>query len=292
MRTYRTCRTPSDFNAGYANNITPDVVERWEHYFRERSVEVLASKSERIELSYGPHPRQRMDFFPSPAARPDAPTLIAIHGGLWFLFDRWIMHFLVPAFAAAGVHVACPSYRLAPENSLGEIVNDCRRAVTCLAAHAPDLGLNIERFSVLGHSAAGQLAAIVAGTDWTMFDSRSGLKRMNAWVGVSGFYEIEPFAQTDFQPLVGFAEDEYQRWNPIASVTPHLPPSLLITGERESGWLHEMTSVYERALQLAGVSASVIDAPTECHFSVLSAIGRSDSDLHRRVLSHVTATQP
>ena len=187
--------------AGYANNITPEGVNRWERFFRDRSSEVLASGTPYVELAYGPHPRQRMDCFRSPAARADAPTLIAIHGGLWFFFDRWMMHFLVPAFTAAGIHMACPSYRLAPEQALSDIVADCQ--------------------------------------------------------------------------LVGFSTGDYQRWNPIAHVHPRIPPALLVTGQRESPWLHEMKSVYQHALHAAGVTAEDTDAPDECHFSVLSAIGQS-----------------
>src|SRR5438128_1230295 len=130
MLTYANYHTPAEFDAGYANSIDAAVVERWERFFREESLKV--SDRRRVEFSYGPDPRNRIDFFPAPDAEPGAPVLIAIHGGLWFLFDRWMMHFLVPAFTAAGVHVACPNYRLAPQASLDEIVTDCRRAVTFL----------------------------------------------------------------------------------------------------------------------------------------------------------------
>jgi arylformamidase len=287
MRTYAQCRTAEEFNAGYANRITPEVVAHWEAFFRKRSAEVLASPARRIEFAYGPHARQRIDFFPSPSAGPDAPTLIAIHGGLWFLFDRWMMHFLVPAFTAAGVHVACSSYRLAPQHGLGEIVDDCRRAVTFLQTEAAALGSGRGRFSVLGHSAAGQLAAVLASTDWATVDATQPSNRLHSWIGVSGFYEIEPFALTDFQPFVGFSPEEYRRWNPMDLAGPDLPPGVLITGGRESAWLHEMTEVYQRTLRSAGVAATAIDVPDECHFSVLSRIGDGESPLHRAVLAQL-----
>src|SRR5436190_1754004 len=113
MITYTTYRTAAEFEAGYANSIDGAVVDRWERFFREESRKM--SDCPRMDLAYGTDPRNRIDFFPAARAEPGAPVLIAIHGGLWFLFDRWMMHFLVPAFTAAGVHVACPSYRLAPQ---------------------------------------------------------------------------------------------------------------------------------------------------------------------------------
>jgi arylformamidase len=287
MRSYANCRTAEEFNAGYANRITPEVVAHWEMFFRERSAEVLASHSPRVELAYGPHARQRLDFFPSPSAGPDAPTLVAIHGGLWFLFDRWMMHFLVPAFTAAGVHVVCPSYRLAPEHSLGEIVGDCRGAISFLQSEATALELNADRFSVLGHSAAGQLATVLASTDWTALNAVQPSRALRSWVGVSGFYEIEPFALTAFQPLVGFSTEEYRRWNPMDLVRADQPPGLLITGGQESTWLHEMAEVYRNNLRSVGVGVTAIDVPEECHFSVLSLIGDSTSNLHHAVLAQL-----
>src|SRR5215470_15764496 len=161
MLGYRDYKTPAEFDAGYANNIDAAVVDHWEAFFREKS---RALSAPRLELAYGPHERNEIDFFPALNALPDAPTLIAIHGGLWFLFDRWMMHFLVPAFTAAGVHVACPTYRLAPAVGLDDIVSDCRTAISFLRT-TPSLG-RLGDFSVLGHSAAGQLAAVMASTDW------------------------------------------------------------------------------------------------------------------------------
>ena len=285
MLNYLKSRTAAEFDAGYANQITPEVVARWEQAFRERSQAVLTTHPPTGELVYGPDPRQRIDFFRSRVAQADAPTLIAIHGGLWFLFGRWMMHFLVPAFTAAGVHVACPGYRLAPAHGLGEIVGDCRQAVRFLARQAGELGLTPGRFSVLGHSAAGQLAAVVAATDWPALDAGLSSDLVRSWIGVSGFYDIEPFAQTGFQPLVGFAEQAYRRWNPANLARPGLPPALLLTGARESDLLHDMMTGYAGLLAAAGVSVRTMDAVNECHFSVLARLGEPDSAMHHAVLS-------
>src|SRR4051812_16043976 len=186
MLTYTDYKTAAEFDTGYANSIDARVVEHWERFFRDESRKLTARP--RLELSYGPDPRNRIDFFPAARAEPGAPVLIAIHGGLWFLFDRWMMHFLVPAFTAAGVHVACPSYRLAPQARLEEIVTDCRRAVTFLHLNRGVTGVAPGPFSVMGHSAAGQLAAVMASTDWPSFDPRLPPGLIQSWIGISGFY--------------------------------------------------------------------------------------------------------
>jgi acetyl esterase/lipase len=188
---------------------------------RERSTTLSAP---RLELAYGPDERNEIDFFPALNAPPDAPILIAIHGGLWFLFDKWMMHFLVPAFTAAGVHVAFPNYRLAPAAGLGDIVGDCRRAVAFVHENRDATGADTGGMYVLGHSAAGQLAAAMASTNWREFDPRLPADMLDGFIGVSGFYDIEPFAGTGFQQQTKFAISDYKTWNPVNLIHAGMPP--------------------------------------------------------------------
>lgn len=285
MLTYADYRTPAEFDAGYANFIDAAVVERWEAHFRDASRDAL--RYPHVELAYGPHERNRIDLFPAPGAAPDAPVLVAIHGGLWFLFDKWMMHFLAPAWTAAGVHVACPNYRLAPGASLDEIVADCRRAIGFLHRERSTLGIGSGPFVVTGHSAAGQLAAVMASTDWPEFDARLPTRLVRGLVGVSGFYDIEPFHGTGFQSQTRFTLEACRRWNPVNLVRPGQPPALLITGERESGLLHAMMDGYAGLLRAAGVPVATMDAAGEDHFSVLARLGDPSSEVFRRTLARV-----
>lgn len=285
MLSYAGDNTAADFDVGYANSIDAVVVAHWDSFFREQSRKVSDRHS--VELVYGPDARNLIDFFPAPKAPSGAPVLIAIHGGLWFLFDKWMMHFLVPAFTAAGVHVACPNYRLAPQASLDEIVADCRSAIAHLHLNRGATGVDPGPLSVLGHSAAGQLAAVMASTDWPAFDPRLPSDLIHSWIGVSGFYDIEPFELTGFQSQTSFTTDAYRRWNPVNLVHADMPPGLLITGGEESGLLHEMMNGYARLLAMSGVSVRTMDVRGESHFSVLSRIGDPESELHQLVLASV-----
>src|SRR3984957_12955420 len=156
MLTYKGYKTPAEFDPGYANNIDAAVVAHWEAFFRERSNMLSAP---RLQLAYGPDERNEIDFFQALNAPPDAPVLVAIHGGLWFLFDKWMMHFLVPAFTAAGVHVACPNYRLAPAAGLSDIVGDCRRAIAFVHENRDPAGAGKGGFCASGRSGPRQPAA-------------------------------------------------------------------------------------------------------------------------------------
>jgi arylformamidase len=282
MAIYTGYTTSEEFDQGYANFITPEVVAHWEKIFRHDSEEALARFPDRRELRYGSKERNAIDFFP--AAHASAPLLVAIHGGLWFLFDKWFMHFLAEAFTQRGVHVACINYGLAPTQDLGGIIDDCRRAVAYLYRQADALSIDPERISVIGHSAAGQIAAMVAATPWQDYLPESSGALLHACIGVSGFYDIEPFARTDFHAFTRFPVDDYWTWNPLRHVTPDFPPALLITGAKESSLLQQMTGHFAEALRANAVPVETICAGGECHFSVLHAIGNPASPLFARVL--------
>jgi arylformamidase len=287
--TYDGYSTADEFDAGYDNFITPDVVARWDAIFRADSERVLANFTDRVELRYGNKERNGIDFFPAAGAdeNASAPLLIAIHGGLWFLFDKWFMHFLAEAYTARGVHVACVNYGLAPGQDLNGIVDDCRRAVAYLHREAPALRIDPSHISVLGHSAAGQLATIVAATTWQDYSPAAPRQILHGCIGVSGFYDIEPFAQTHFQDFTKFPVNQYRAWNPLRNISPANPTTLLITGARESSLLQQMMWHYADGLRACSVPVDTICAGGECHFSVLHEIGNSASPLFQRVLQLV-----
>ena len=128
----------------------------------------------------------------------------------------------------------------------------------------------------------------MASTDWQSFDPRLPPGLIRSWIGISGFYDIEPFELTDFQAQTGFATDAYRRWNPVNLVRPGMPPGLLITGSRELGLLHEMMEGYAALLGSSAVGVQTRDVPGECHFSVLSRLGDPTSELHRLCMETIS----
>jgi arylformamidase len=147
--------------------------------------------------------------------------------------------------------------------------------VAHLRAESSALGIVPSRISVLGHSAAGQIAALVAS---------DAAPSLHACIGVSGFYDIVPFAQTKFHAFTQFPLGQYAAWNPLDHVSAQNPPTLLITGARESSLLQQMMAHYAAALRAHAVLVETICAPDHDHFSVLREIGQPGTPLFTRVL--------
>lgn len=92
------------------------------------------------------------------------PAILYLHGGA-FAFGRSEAGGDPVAIAIAeqvGAVVVSVSYRLAPEDPYPAGVEDCYRALTWIAAHAAEFGIDADRIAVTGQSAGGGLSAAVA----------------------------------------------------------------------------------------------------------------------------------
>lgn len=101
----------------------------------------------------------------TPRARPASarPIVLAFHGGGWCWGSPEQSRWMAGRIAArVGAVVVAPAYRLAPEHPYPAAVEDCWRALRWVVANAGDLGADPARIAVLGDSAGGTLAAVLA----------------------------------------------------------------------------------------------------------------------------------
>lgn len=115
------------------------------------------------ELSFGDDPRQRLDLFlPAGGATP-APVIVYVHGGGWSFGDkRTALGSKGSYFATRGYAFASVNYRLVPQATVEQQAADVASAIARLRRDAARLGIDPDRFIVMGHSAGAHLAALVA----------------------------------------------------------------------------------------------------------------------------------
>ena len=91
------------------------------------------------------------------------PCVVNFHGGGWVQGNPEQSAWLASRVAVRNrVVVISPSYRLAPEDLFPAAVDDCRDHLAWVVQHADELGITPERIAVMGDSAGGNLAAVVA----------------------------------------------------------------------------------------------------------------------------------
>lgn len=115
-----------------------------------------------LPIGSGDRPARVYEPWPRPESTP-LPLVVNFHGG-GFVFGNlsqtdWLCGQLASRVGAVVVSV---SYRLAPEHPAPIPYQDCRASTTWLLAHAEELGADASRATVMGASAGGNLAALVA----------------------------------------------------------------------------------------------------------------------------------
>jgi acetyl esterase len=91
------------------------------------------------------------------------PCVVNFHGGGWVQGNPEQSGWLASRVATRNhAVVISPSYRLAPEAPFPAGVEDCWEALRWIVRNADELGIDARRIAVMGDSAGGNLAAVMA----------------------------------------------------------------------------------------------------------------------------------
>jgi arylformamidase len=225
--------------------------------------------SKHLDLRYGPRERNTWDLFP--AADPNAPCIVFIHGGYWQRNSKDQFASMIAGPVAHGWAAALPGYTLAPDASLTEIVAEINAALDWLAANGPAHGI-AGKVVLSGWSAGGHLTAACLGH-----------ARVSAGLSISGVFELGPIRDTYLNEKLSLTDTEIETLSPlrlpmikkplaIAYGTAELPP--LVADSRD---LHA-----KRATEhLPGVLIPVAGGD---HFTITHELRDADGQLTQQLL--------
>jgi alpha-L-fucosidase 2 len=195
-----------------------------------------------------------------PGGTADRPIALLVHGGGWEAGDR--VTYIAPLFeplAKAGIPWVSIDYRLTPDVRHDGQLDDLRRAIAFVRARARALGGNPERIVLVGESASGQMAALLASED-------AG-QPLAAVVSFYGVYDFEPMVK-DAGPrslparlfgrrvLDAQTREQLKEVSPVHRVRAGMPPLLLVHGTAESLWAQ--ATAYSARLAAAGVAHELV----------------------------------
>ena len=127
--------------------------------FREYVLGVDAPAIRPQAIEVGPGLRADVYRMPGGDVR---PLVVVVHGGSWQRGAPGEASHMSRVLAGAGFVVADVAYRLAPQHRFPAGVGDVKCAIGRLGERASELGLDPRRVALLGRSAGGQIALVVA----------------------------------------------------------------------------------------------------------------------------------
>jgi arylformamidase len=237
----------------------------------------------RLDLTYGPGARERLDFFPLPGKV--SPLLIFFHGGDWQSLDKSDFSFLAPPFLERGIAVALVNYGLAPAVNLGDMVEQARRSVVWLYRNAAELDIDPTRIHLAGHGAGAHLAMTAIAMPWRPYELLG--QPVRSAIGLGGIYDLEPVRLSFLNASLNLDRDESWRLSPAHWPPPAACRVLVVSGGRESLELRRQARGFASSWRDRGAAIETLELPGEDHFSLLGLLAVPDLPLGRACLIQV-----
>ncbi len=155
------------------------------------------------DVAYGPLARQRLDIYRPSSAAPAAgwPVVVFFYGGSWNRGEKGDYKFAAEALASRGVLTLVADYRLYPEVRYPDFLKDSALALGYGLKETARLGGDAKRVFVMGHSAGGYNAAMLALDARWLGEIGRKPSELAGFIGLAGPYEFLPMTNPDAQPV-------------------------------------------------------------------------------------------
>ncbi len=230
-----------------------------------------------------------LDIYLPPNTKKELPLVVWIHGGAWMLNDKYAdmgyMQNTVKAFIDSGYALASIDYRYSTTAIFPAQIQDCNEAVEYLYEHAAEYKIDKNRIALIGFSAGGHLASLMAlsnnndvkefyppgkkinfnikcafdfygPSDLVMLATNPDTSVNNKQNPVSLLLGAMPVDRPDLAKIA----------SPVNYVDKNDPPFLIVQGEKDQSVPNTESKILSSWLTLAGVPNTLIIVPGAPHY--------------------------
>jgi arylformamidase len=248
------------------------------------SAEAIEALPCQLDISYGNHPLQAVDYFP--AKQGNAPIVIFIHGGYWRALDKKSYSFVAPSFIDSNCAVCSVNYRLAPEARLEEILDDVTKALRSIREHATAINGNPNDLYVTGHSAGGHLALMTA----MLLQEKNDplLSSIKGVLSLSGLFDLDPVRNSFLNETLNFDDSTVTRLSPILNeaFSTNIPLRFAVGGDETDEFIRQSQTISER-MTANGNDSQYSLLSNLNHFDIVYELGKPDGVLKKQLLEMI-----
>jgi acetyl esterase/lipase len=170
------------------------------------------------------------------------PMIVFLCGGGWTEMDRKVWLPELAWFAKKGYAVASVDYSVAPRTRFPQQIEDVKLAIRWLRAHAEEFSLDPGRFSIMGESAGGYLAALAGLTNKNSkydagehLDQSSAVNAAIVWYPPIDVATLDKALRPAIDPMeISFPACPESYDSLLDMVAPEAPPFLILHGDQDS----------------------------------------------------------
>ncbi|MGH6771495.1 MAG: alpha/beta hydrolase [Xanthobacteraceae bacterium] len=217
-------------------------------------------------VAYGPTEIEKVDIYKT--KRPNAPTMIFLHGGAWRGGRSAQGAYHAEPFVKAGAHFINVEFDNVPQTNgdIGVMVDQCRRAVAWVYKNAASFGGDPNALYLSGFSSGGHLAGCVVMTEW----EKQGLPRnilKGAVIG-SGMFDLKPVRLSARGSYIKFTDAMEHALSTQRHLDRIHTPLVLTSGTLETPEFQRQSRDFAAALRKAGKPVKLIVAKGHNHFEM------------------------
>ncbi|MCZ6711251.1 MAG: alpha/beta hydrolase [Gammaproteobacteria bacterium] len=217
-------------------------------------------------------------YLPEGVERP--PVVVFFHGGGLLGGDKSHARNLAARLLPLGVGVVSANYRLSPEATHPDHVEDAAASTAWVLSNIERFGADPQNVYVTGHSAGAYLAALLVLDPRYLAAHSVTRSALRGSILISPFLYVEETAPVRPKTVWG---DDPQNWQQ-ASVTPYVnasaPPMLLIYADGDDAWRREQIERFAAEMQAAGHrSVAAVEVPNRDHIRLMTELNDDDDEI-------------
>lgn len=246
-------------------------LDRWEELSRiaENRLKVIK------DIAYGSGFREAVDIFSS--EKPNSKTLVFIHGGYWYKFDKTSFHFIARAFAGYNITSVIINYPLVPTVTIDKTSEACRKAINWISKNIYQWNGNPEEIYIVGHSAGAHLATSV------MMNTQENENVIRGVCAISGLYNLLPIYLSNVNDILGMDKETALRNSPALKDPIEYNQLLLAVGSEETDEFISQSKEYYTVLKNKSSRVEFLEISGMNHFSILSSLTDQESIMHKSI---------
>ncbi len=231
-----------------------------------------------LTLPYGSHPDQVADLRLPDAPGPH-PVAVLVHGGGWTdPYTRDLMDGAAVDLTGRGTATWNVEYRrIPPVGGWRDSIADVTAAVDALSSISGDHCLDLDRVTVIGHSAGAQLA---------FFAAKAASVRPAGFVSLAGMLDLGNIGSAFDQLISTFLGDEHIHL-PMVDPIRALPggvPTVAVHGRRDQSVPPDQSRRFVEAARAAGERSCLVELTDADHMDVISPLAAGWEDVARACL--------